>query len=126
MGRVVFPDEQSVEFWVWKLGEEDVHQFTVDMFSLFLLADPKNVTISQGLQQTAAAVMAKFSSINLATIDLSYDMHFPPLHSLEETLTQSMDGNGNVWGPSYSFCDIFRANIIMALVNAPSEPLRGL
>ena len=107
MGGVVFPDEEAVELWVRKLGEPDAHRFALDMFSLFLLSDPKYVTIGQGLQQTAAAVKAQFSSIDLATIDLSYGMGYPPamLRSSEKPEAQCTDGI--VWGPAYAMHDIF-------------------
>jgi hypothetical protein len=65
MGGVVFPDEAATEAWVRHLAEENAHCFAVDMFSFFLMADPKYETISQGLQQTATAVKVQFASIDL-------------------------------------------------------------
>jgi hypothetical protein len=105
---VVFPDEAATEAWVRRLAEEIVHRFAVDMFSLFLMADPKYETVSQGLQQTAAAVKVQFASIDLATIDLSHGMHYPPgmLRSSDKAKAQTTDGI--VWGPTYVSHKVFR------------------
>jgi hypothetical protein len=45
IGGVVFADKDATEAWVCTLGEESPHRFAVDMFSLFLLADPKYETV---------------------------------------------------------------------------------
>ena len=109
MGGVIFPDEADVEAWVRRLGEEDAHWFAVDMFSLFLLADTRYETVSQGLQQTATeGKTAQFTSINIATIDLSYGMHYPRAMLRTSDKVEAQATDGIVWGPVYASHDVFQ------------------
>ena len=95
MGGHVFTDEASVEAWLKSLNNPYANRFCVDFLSLFLLAEPKYETIEQGLDKAAAVKKADFHSLDLATIDLSYKMVYPP-RILKSSDKESAQENGGV------------------------------
>jgi uncharacterized protein (UPF0335 family) len=60
MGGFVFTDEASVDAWLAPMNDPRLNRFCVDFTILFLLAEPKFESISQCLEQTAAAKKAHF------------------------------------------------------------------
>ena len=88
MGGVVFQDELALDSWLRSFNDPDVNRFVPDFVSLFFLAEPKFETVDKGLQQAAAAAKAQFSSLDVATINLSYSITYPP-HILHSTDKQS-------------------------------------
>jgi hypothetical protein len=78
MGGYVFTDKASVDAWVTPVNDPHLNRFCVDFVILFLLAKQKFESISQGLERTAAAKKAHFDSLDLATIDLSNKIIYPP------------------------------------------------
>ena len=95
MGGHVFTDEAAVEAWLKSLNDPFVNRFCVDFLSLFLLAEPKYETIQQGLDRAAAVKKADFHSLDLATIDLSYKMIYPP-RILKSSDKEAAQENGGV------------------------------
>lgn len=70
--------------------------------SLFLLAEPKYETIEQGLDKAAAVKKAQFASLDLATIDLSYKMVYPP-RILKSSVKEAAQENGGVeWATGFA------------------------
>ena len=94
VGGYVFVDEASTDAWARTLADPNLIRFCPDFVSMFLLADPKFETIPSGLEQMAAVVKAKFSSLDQATIGLSYAIIFPPriLKSLKSRRSSSPMG----------------------------------
>lgn len=77
VGGVLFTDENAVHAWLSGLNETEVNRLVPDFVSMFLLAEPKFESVEQGVSTTAAAIKAHFSSLDLATIDLSYRLIYP-------------------------------------------------
>lgn len=110
VGGFIFTDEAATDAWAQTHGNKDLHRFCPDFFSYFLLADPKFETIEGGLQQAAAVAKAQFASREVATIDLSFSMTYPPrmLKTLDKPEAQVTDGI--VWAPQYSSFAVFEGD----------------
>jgi hypothetical protein len=101
MGGHVFTDEPAVDAWLRTLNDPNAYRFCADFLALFLLAEPKYETIEQGLDKTAAVKKAQFASLDIATIDLSYKMTYPP-KILKFSDKEAAQENGGVeWSPSF-------------------------
>jgi hypothetical protein len=102
MGGHVFSDEGAVEAFLKPLNDPNAHRFCADFLALLLLAEPKFETIQQGLDQTAAAMKAHFPSLDVATIDLSYKMVYPP-RILKSSDKETAQENGGVeWASGFA------------------------
>lgn len=102
MGGHVFSDEGAVEAFLKPLNDPNAHRFCADFLALLLLAEPKFETIQQGLDQTAAAMKAHFPSLDVATIDLSYKMVYPP-RILKSSDKEAAQENGGVeWASGFA------------------------
>jgi hypothetical protein len=93
LGGYVFSDDAAVDAWLRPLNDPNINRFCVDFVSLFLMAEPRFETVSKGLEQTAAVKKAQFESMDVATIDLSYKITYPPriLQSLERESAMEND-----------------------------------
>jgi hypothetical protein len=102
MGGYVFTDEASVDAWLTPVNDPHLNRFCVDFVILFLLAEPKFESISQGLERTAAAKKAHFDSLDLATIDLSYKIIYPPRILVASEKEAAMDNDNVEWATPFA------------------------
>jgi hypothetical protein len=102
MGGFVFTDEASVDAWLAPVNDPRLNRFCVDFTILFLLAEPKFESISQGLEQTAAAKKAHFESLDLATIDLSYKIVYPPRILIASEKEAAMENDNVEWATPFA------------------------
>jgi hypothetical protein len=102
MGGYVFTDEATVDAWVTPVNDPHLNRFCVDFVILFLLAEPKFESISQGLERTAAAKKAHFDSLDLATIDLSYKIIYPPRILVASEREAAMENENVEWATPFA------------------------
>jgi cell division protein FtsB len=108
MAGVVFNNEHSVQAWLTALNEPEVNRFVPDFMALFLLAEPKFESVEQGVDRYAAAAKARFSSLDLATIDLSYKLVYPNcILKTSEKEHAMADTDGVEWAAGFLSHDAF-------------------
>ena len=109
-GGYVFADESALQVWVATLNDPEINRLVPDFVSMFLLAEPKFETVAEGLKQTSDAVKANFSSLDLATIDLSYGITYPARILRKSEKIASMENDTVEWAPAFSSHTIFEGN----------------
>jgi hypothetical protein len=77
VGGYIFQDEVATEAWARTFNDPNLICFIINFVTIIILAGSKYQTVSEGHQQYAAAVNAQFSSLDIATIQLSYSLKYP-------------------------------------------------
>lgn len=101
LGGYVFTDDSAVDAWLRSFNDPTINRFCVDFLILLLMAEPKFETVSRGLEQTAAVKKAQFESLDMATIDLSYKMVYPPRILLASEKESAMDTDNVEWAAPF-------------------------
>jgi hypothetical protein len=107
VGGFVFVNEAATEAWVRTHNDPDLHRFVPDFLSLFLLADPKFETVEGGLDKMAAVAKAQFSSLDVATIGLSFSIIYPPNMLKKTDKAEAQLTDGLTWAGPFGTCDVF-------------------
>jgi len=110
IGGFIFTDEAATESWVRSLGDNELHRFVPDFLSYFLLADPKYDTVKGGLDQMAAVAKAQYSSLDLATIVLSFAMTYPPNMLVKSEKVEAQVTDGIWWAIPFATHDVFEGD----------------
>jgi hypothetical protein len=102
LGGYVFSDDGAVDAWLKPLNDPNVNRFCVDFVILLLMAEPRFETVSKGLEQTAAVKKAQFESLDVATIDLSYKITYPPRILQSSERESAMDNDNVEWATPFA------------------------
>jgi hypothetical protein len=108
IGGFIFTDEAATDTWTRSLSDKELHRLVPDFLSYFLLADPKFDTVKGGLDQMAAVAKAQYSSLDLATIVLSFSMTYPMMTKSEKVEAQVTDGIA--WATPFATHEVFEGD----------------
>jgi hypothetical protein len=110
IGGFVFVDEAATEAWVATHRDPDLLRFSPDFVTLFLLADPKFDTVEASLEQSAAVAKAQFSSLDVATVVLSYSIIYPSNLIKKLDRAEAQQDGGVTWAPAFASHEVFEGD----------------
>ena len=110
MGGYIFADEAACDAWARAHNDPALHRFVPDFLSLFLLAEPKYESIQGGLQQMAAVVKANYTTRDVATIELSYSLTYPPQILKKSDKVEANLTDGIVWAAPFASLEAFEGD----------------
>ena len=110
IGGYVFGDESACDGWARAHNDPNLHRFVVDFMTLFLLAEDKYDSIQGGLQQMAAVVKANYTTRDVATIELSYSMVYPPQILRKSDKQDATLTDGIVWATPFSSVELYEGD----------------
>ena len=110
IGGFIFTDEAATDTWTRSLADKELHRLVPDFLSYFLLADPKFDMVKGGLDQMAAVAKAQYSSLDLATIVLSFSMTYPPNMMTKSEKVEAQVTDRIAWATPFATHEVFEGD----------------